>query len=155
MDDFLFAGRKGQRVVASLLSSSLDSRLIAAVEVFDAAGRRLAAGRESRGTDALADCTLPADGDYLVRVHDFTYTAGGADHFYRLSLSTAPWIDAVFPPVVEPGKAAELVIHGRNLPSSAPTPRRSSRAASSNGPRRPCPSPAIPPPSPGWRSAAP
>src|SRR5262249_53561220 len=34
----------------------------------------------------------------------------------RLSISTAPWIDAVFPSVVEPGKKAKLTVYGRNLP---------------------------------------
>src|SRR5262249_52496457 len=32
------------------------------------------------------------------------------------SISTAPWIDAVMPVVVEPGKTTPLVVYGRNLP---------------------------------------
>ncbi len=122
IDDFVFVGKKGQRVIASLLTTSLDSRLLAGVEIYAATGRRLAAGREYQGFDALADATLPADGDYLVRVHEYSYMTGGLDHFYRLSLSTAPWIDAVFPPAIEPGKSAHLVIHGRNLPGGRPDP---------------------------------
>lgn len=122
VDDFVFAGERGQRVVASLLTTSLDSRLLGAVEIYDSGGKRLAAGREYQGGDALADATLPADGDYLVRVHDFTYTSGGLDHFYRLMLTTAPWIDAVFPPAVEPGRSNHLVVFGRNLPGGRPDP---------------------------------
>src|SRR5207245_3365340 len=41
---------------------------------------------------------------------------GNPEHFYRLSITTAPWIDAVYPPMVEPGKPAKLTIYGRNLP---------------------------------------
>ena len=71
--------------------------------MYDRAGRLLGANHHYRGTDALVDCTIPEDGDYFVRVHEFAYTKGDAQHFYRLSISTAPWIDAVYPPVVEPG----------------------------------------------------
>ena len=51
------------------------------------------------------------------------YTQGGPDYFYRLSISTAPWIDAVFPPVVEAGKATQVTIYGRNLPGGQPLVR--------------------------------
>jgi hypothetical protein len=37
-----------------------------------------------------------------------------------LSLSNGPWLDAVFPPVVEPGKATEVTLYGRNLPGGKP-----------------------------------
>ena len=116
VDYYVFSGKKGQRVVVSCLASSIDSRLIAAVEMYDRAGRLLGANHHYRGTDALVDCTIPEDGEYFVRVHEFAYTKGDAEHFYRLSISTAPWIDAVYPPVVEPGATAYLTVFGRNLP---------------------------------------
>src|SRR5262249_5944853 len=65
---------------------------------------------------------LPADGDYFVRVFAFAYLQGGAEHFYRLTVSTAPWIDAVFPPVLEPGKPTQVTVYGRNLPGGQPDP---------------------------------
>src|SRR5262249_55796876 len=74
------------------------------------------------GTDAVLDAVLPADGDYYVRLFAFTYTQGGPEHFYRLTVSTAPWIDAVFPSVVEPGKETRVTVHGRNLPGGKPDP---------------------------------
>ncbi len=123
VDYFVFTGKKGQRVLASCLSSSIDSKLHAALELFDGAGKMLASNRNYRDNDALVDCTLPEDGDYLVRLHEFTYTQGGPDHFYRLSITTAPWIDAVFPPVVEPGKPATVTVYGRNLPGGTPDPK--------------------------------
>ena len=64
----------------------------------------------------MLDRTLTEDGDYLVRVYSFTYTQGGPEHFYRLSISTAPWIDAVFPPLVVSGRDNTLTVYGRNLP---------------------------------------
>jgi len=116
VDYFVFAGKKGQRVVVSCLASSIDSRLMAALELFDSTGRLLASNRHYSENDALVDCRLPADGDYYVRLHEFTHTQGGAEHFYRLTLSTAPWIDALFPLAIEPGKTAKVTVYGRNLP---------------------------------------
>lgn len=122
VDYYVFKGGKGQRVVFSCLAESIESRLHPAIELFDAAGKKLGANRDYRGTDALLDCILPADGDYYVRLFQFTHLLGGTDYFYRLSISTAPWIDAIFPPVVEPGKAAQLTVYGRNLPGGQPDP---------------------------------
>src|SRR5262249_17420506 len=109
-------------VVLSCLSSSIDSRSTTGLEVFDARGRLLASGRNYREGDALADVTLPDDGDYTVRVYEFTYTQGTPEHFYRLSVSLAPWIDALHPCVGEAGKATEVPVWGRNLPGGVADP---------------------------------
>jgi hypothetical protein len=122
VDFFVFAGKKGQRVVMSCLASSIDSRLMPALELYDVTGRKLAYSRNYHDNDALVDAVLPADGDYYVRLSEFTYTQGSAEHFYRLTITTAPWIDAVFPAAVEPGKATKVTIHGRNLPGGQPDP---------------------------------
>ncbi|OAI41305.1 hypothetical protein AYO40_03355 [Planctomycetaceae bacterium SCGC AG-212-D15] len=116
VDYYVFAGKKGQRVVISCVTSSIDSRMNAGIEVFDAADRRLAENRNYQGDDALTDVTLQADGDYYVRVFEFTHQQGNADHFYRLTITTGPWIDAVYPSSIEPGKAAQVTVYGRNLP---------------------------------------
>jgi hypothetical protein len=116
VDYFTFAGKKGQRVVISCLTTSIDSKLPATIELYSAGGAYLGFNRNYHQNDALLDCDLPADGDYYVRVGSFTYTLGGPDYFYRLTISTAPWIDAVYPPIVEPGKKATVTVYGRNLP---------------------------------------
>jgi hypothetical protein len=117
VDYFVFAGKKDQRVVVSCLTSTLDSRLHAELELYDAKGKRLGFNRFYNQGDAVLDCTLPVDSDYLVRLSSFTHTEGGPEHFYRLSISTAPWIDAVYPPMIEPGKTAKITVFGRNLPN--------------------------------------
>jgi hypothetical protein len=122
VDYFVFAAKKGQRVVASCLASTIDSRLRACIEIYDSRGKQLASGRHYQGTDALTDVTIPADGDYFVRLFEFTHTLGSPEHFYRLTLSTAPWIDAVYPCVVVPGKPTQVTVYGRNLPDGKPDP---------------------------------
>lgn len=125
VDYFAFKGKKGQRIVATCLTSSIDSKLPALIQVFgsDAAGRQLGFSRNYNNNDAVADATLPADGEYYVRVCSFTYTQGGPDYFYRLTIGAAPWIDAVYPPIVEPGKDAKVTLYGRNLPGGAMEPK--------------------------------
>ncbi len=122
VDYFVFAGKKGQRIVASCLASSIDSRAHPEVNIYDARDRLLASGRDHRQLDALADCVLPDDGDYTVRVSEFAYSRGGPDYFYRLTVGVTPWIDAVFPAVVEAGKTTAVTVWGRNLPGGQPDP---------------------------------
>ena len=100
VDYTFFAGKKGQRIIIDCLTLSIDSKARPMVEFFDSAGRRLAFNRNYHGNDALADAVLPADGDYFLRLSEFTYTLANAQYFYRLTISTTPWIDAVFPPMV-------------------------------------------------------
>ncbi len=119
VDLYLVAAKKGQRVVCACIAESIDSKARPLVEVYDPSGRRLAT---QNGPDAIADFIAPADASYFVRIAEFTYTTGGANHFYRLTITTNPWIDAVFPPMVEAGKAAQVSIYGRNLPGGVPEP---------------------------------
>jgi hypothetical protein len=132
VDYYVVKAAKGQRVLVSCLASTIDSRLQPAVEVYDAKDRQVAANRNYQGADALADFTAAEDGDYQIRLFQFTHSfrqaipgglpPGVSDHHYRLSVTTAPWIDAVFPPVIEPGKTTRVTVYGRNLPGGKPDP---------------------------------
>src|SRR5262249_49282986 len=108
VDYFVFGGKKGQRVVLSCLASSIDSRLNPCTGVFAAKHRLLPQNRNYQEGDAVADLKLPEDGDYFIRLFHFTHTAGNQEYYYRLMVSTAPWIDAIVPPMVEPGKSAKV-----------------------------------------------
>ncbi len=117
-DFFRFSARKGQRIVLDCLALRLDSTLRASLVLSNLEGKVLARSRPyHQRTDPLLDFIAPADGDYLVQLHDATY-AGGLP--YRLILSTRPYIENVFPPAVEPGKSATLTVLGRNLPRGKP-----------------------------------
>lgn len=114
-DYFKFSAKKGQRVLADCDAGELDSRLSPVLTLLDAAGHELETSR--RG--GLLDFTAPADGNYLLKVHDLAF-AGGPDHFYRLALTTAPHIDFVFPPCGKPGEKGKFTLYGRNLPGGTP-----------------------------------
>jgi len=122
VDYYAFTGKKGQRILAYCQAGTIDSRLEAEMGVYSTNGRLLAYSRPSPGQEALCDVVLPADADYYIRLCQFTYTKGDADYFYRLSVATMPWVDAVFPPMVEPGKSASITLYGRNLPGGTLDP---------------------------------
>jgi hypothetical protein len=111
--------KAGQNVVVYCLSTSIDSKLQADLMVAGPDGKRLAANRGYRGGDAVLDFLAPADGEYLIRVAQFAYVTGGTDHFYRLTVTTGPWVDAVFPPVA-PVRKGVYTVHGRNLTGAKP-----------------------------------
>jgi hypothetical protein len=123
VDYYLFAGNKGQRVVVHCASSSIDSRLQPLVQMYTTSGQLLAANRHYRDRDAVLDAELPETGNYLVRLGEFTHLSGGPEFFYRLTITTAPWIDAIYPPAVEPGKTTAVTLYGRNLPGGKPDPQ--------------------------------
>jgi len=123
VDYFIFTGKGGQRVLAHCQAASIDSRLDAALELYTSAGQRLAFARRQGDIDALLDATLPADGDYYLRLFSYTYTRGDIQHLYRLTLTAGPWLDAAFPTGVVPGTTTQVTLYGRNLPGGRRDPK--------------------------------
>jgi hypothetical protein len=94
-DVFRIAGRAGQRIIAEVRARRLDSPLDSALELTDAAGKRLAFNddHEDRAdalkthyADSLIDFTPPADGTYYLRLGD-AQREGGPEYAYRLRIS--------------------------------------------------------------------
>ncbi len=119
IDRWKISLKKGQRILVHCRAERIDSRADATLTLTDAQGIELGRSRDEIGRDPLIDFTAPADGDYLVGVHDFLYN-GGAEYAYLLSASTRPWIDAVFPPAGQEGQVLEATLLGRNLPGGSP-----------------------------------
>ena len=115
VDYFRFAAKAGQRVLISCAAREIDSRMEPVVALSDAAGRELGRSR----TSGVIDFTPPADGEFLLGVHDVTFR-GGPGFFYRLSVSTKPHVDFVVPPAGQPGTKGRYVLYGRNLPGAKP-----------------------------------
>jgi hypothetical protein len=84
-DHYVFAARKGQRVVVDCATRGIDSKLDAVLIIADAAGRDLVV--ERRG--GALDFTVPEDGRYVIKVHELTFN-GGPAYYYRLALSELP-----------------------------------------------------------------
>ncbi len=114
VDYFKLTAKQGQRLLIECVAKAIDSRMDTVLSLVDANGRELE--RNRRG--GVLDFTAPADGGYLLKVHDFTYR-GGEEFFYRLTVSTAPRIDFIFPPAGQPGTKSKFMVYGRNLPEGA------------------------------------
>lgn len=120
VDWFKFTAKAGQRLLVNCMARRLDSKLDAALEVYNATGKRLEfARRNIVGSDALVDLMVSADGEYFVKLYDFTY-AGGEDYPYRLTVSTGPYIDFVLPSAGQAGSNGPYTVFGRNLPGGQP-----------------------------------
>jgi len=119
IDRWKISLKKGQRILVHCRAERIDSRADATLSLTDAQGLELERSRDEIGRDPLLDFTAPADGDYLVGVHDFLYN-GGAEYSYLLTASTRPWIDAVFPPAGQEGQVIDATLLGRNLPGGSP-----------------------------------
>jgi hypothetical protein len=119
-DFFRFPAKKGQRVVLDCRALRLDSTLRATLVLSAADGKVLAQSKPYYDrTDPLLDFTAPADGEYVVGLHDMTYSGGLP---YRLLISDRPQIENVSPAALRPGETAELAVLGRNLPGGKPAP---------------------------------
>lgn len=94
-DVFRLEGRAGQELIAEVRARRLESPLDSVLELFDAAGSRLAFNddhqdafddQRTHHADSLIHFTLPADGVYYVRLGD-AQGHGGPEYAYRLRLS--------------------------------------------------------------------
>jgi hypothetical protein len=85
VDHYTFEGRKGQRVIVDCAAKGIDSKLDPVLIIADAAGQDLLV--ERRG--GALDFTVPADGRYVIKVHELTFK-GGPAFFYRLALWELP-----------------------------------------------------------------
>lgn len=118
-DHYAVALRAGQRVRAETWARRIDSRMTPVLEVLDPRGTVVATARRRHDEDPFLDFVAPAEGTWVFRIHDL-YAGGGDDVHYRLSFSTAPRVDFVFPPVARPGESARVEVFGAGLPGGSP-----------------------------------
>ena len=115
-DVLRITGQAGQTLVAEVMARRLDSPLDSFLRLSDASGKQLAfnddtedkgSGLNTHHADARIAVTLPADGDYFLRLGD-TQGKGGPEYAYRLRVS---------PP--QPDFALRLVPSALNLRGGA------------------------------------
>lgn len=111
--------KAGQRVLLDCVAERVDSRMNPTLVLLNPAGKELDRMRDTIHDDPVLEFTAPADGIYMVKIYDAVF-AGGADYFYRLNISSAPFIDFVFPPSGAPGSNDKYTLYGRNLPGGQP-----------------------------------
>lgn len=117
IDWFRFTAKAGQRVLLEIQAERIDSRMDGLLIVYDSDGREVGRNREVYGRDPFLEVSARQNTEYFLAVSDILYR-GGAEHFYRLSISDRPHIDFIFPPAGEAGSTKTYTLFGRNLPGS-------------------------------------
>jgi hypothetical protein len=118
-DFFRFAAKKGERVTIDCQAVRLDSTLRASMTLSTADGKQLLQSKPYFiRSDPFLDFIAPADGAYIVRLYDSTFSGGLP---YRLVISNRPHVENGFPCAVTPGETVKLTLLGRNLPGGQPT----------------------------------
>jgi hypothetical protein len=121
IDVYRVSLKKGQCLVVAGESRSLGAPTNLLVRIRDLAGVELMAQMDSRTRDPLLAFIAPAAGDYLVELQEVlnNYSNVNADYVYRVTFTTGPWLDAVFPPGGRRGTTARLTFSGWNLGGQA------------------------------------
>jgi WD40 repeat protein len=121
VDHFRFDAKKGQTVVCRIEAKTMNSMLNGFLALLDPVGETVASNNDFDGSqDPLVAYTIPADGQYTVRVSDQAMT-GSPQHFYRLTVGTLPLATGVFPQNVTIGRETALQLIGFNLPAGVTT----------------------------------
>ncbi len=122
LDVFRVTAKAGQKFVAAIAAHTLDvhgqgksyGNADFSLELLDASGRTLATAEDTIGFDPLIEQTLPADGDYFVRVQLLNY-GGFPEAVYRLTLGEVPYVAGAFPPGLQRGTEASIELFGPNI----------------------------------------
>ena len=112
--------KKGQRVLVHCWANRLGSKLDAKLTLFNPEGNEIYNNNDYVGRDPMLDFTAPADGEYYVSVADQTWL-GTTGYVYRMKVSGKPYIETIYPAVVQKGKTSQHAVYGRNLPGGKKT----------------------------------
>ncbi len=113
----------GQTLVASMQAHrELGSPMDASLQVLDANGTVVAQNDDDHGMDPQIAYTVPTDGTWYIRTFAFPSApnstiklAGAASYVYRLTVTHGPFVDHVFPAVVDRRSSSAVVVCGWNL----------------------------------------
>ena len=125
-DQYRFHAAKGTRLVAAVrarelipyISDAVPGWFQAAVTLRDPAGKEAAYADHFRfHQDPVIYYEVPADGDYVLEIHDSIYR-GREDFVYRITLGELPYITSIFPLGGRAGARSPIRASGWNLPDA-------------------------------------
>jgi hypothetical protein len=119
-DHYAFNVTAGEPLVIEVAAKRLGGKADAVLTLFDPAGNVIASNNDAEGSpDPLLTFTPPADGRYVVKVHDLMIASSPNEHYYRLTVGNFPLVTGVFPLGVPAGTETKLQLLGFNLPAGA------------------------------------
>lgn len=118
-DFYKFAGKKDQRLSVEVVGTRLSSALDSVIRLLKADGGELILADDdvSLGADSRLSLKLPADGEYVVEIHDNQYRAGGR---YRLRIGDFPLVSVPYPLGGRLGSTAQFNFIGPASDGAAP-----------------------------------
>lgn len=117
VDIWTFDLEAGETVTCVVHAARLGSPLDARLEVRDPSDRRIAEDSGTFGADPWVRFTAATTGRYAVHIHDAAF-GGLQQYVYRLSMTSGPYVDAVFPLGGRAGETITLHLRGVNLDST-------------------------------------
>ncbi|MDX1946935.1 MAG: hypothetical protein SFU86_16150 [Pirellulaceae bacterium] len=114
------SGKKGQRVVLDVESQRLGGGLRPVIRLYDPRGAQIAWSppRRALGGDARCEVQLPADGDYVIELHDELFKPAG-NGFFRLKVGDLQYADFALPLAVAAGGKQAIRLPGSPLAGEA------------------------------------
>ena len=118
-DHYKFKGKKGQRVSVEVVSVRLGTTFDGVLFLKDSKGRELAYSDDDPaiGSDCRVSAILPADGDYIVSLHDNKF---GSGQRYRLRVGDFPLVNSAYPLGARAGSIAKLSFAGPAADKAGP-----------------------------------
>jgi hypothetical protein len=123
VDRYHFHATKGRQIIAAVSARALIPYLAdavpgwfqAALTIYDPKGKILAYDDNFRfHPDPVLHCEIPADGDYVIEIHDSIYR-GREDFVYRITAGELPFVTGIFPLGGRAGTKTTLEVQGWNL----------------------------------------
>ncbi|MBC8353010.1 MAG: PPC domain-containing protein [Planctomycetes bacterium] len=118
-DFYKFTGKKDQRVSLEVVAARVGTPVDSVVRLLrpDGGELLLVDDDESSGADARFSLTLPADGDYVVELHDNQYRGGGR---YRMRIGDFPLVSVPYPLGGRLGSTAQFHFAGSASDGATP-----------------------------------
>jgi hypothetical protein len=115
-DAYRFTAKAGEELVLDLGIAQVGSTAKSpTLEIMDTNRTVLAVNRGlDSGSDPFLAWKAPADGDYIVLVSNTTMD-GSADHAYRLTIGTLPYVTAWSPLAAQVGQDTKVTLIGHHL----------------------------------------
>jgi len=113
VDFFKFAAKKGQVFDIECYARRIRSGLDPVMNLYKADGGGVAGNDDSRGPDSFFRVTIPADGDYMLRITDHL-GRGAKDFVYRVEMTTpSPKLTTTIPRFSRYGQNRQWIVVGR------------------------------------------
>ena len=110
VDFFRFKAKKDQVLDINVYARRVRSPLDPVLTVCDASGNALASNDDTGGPDSYLRFTVPADGDYCIKVAD-QLGAGGSEYVYRVEVTPVqPKLLVTIPPVANNSQERQTIV---------------------------------------------